>query len=615
MRSPYFSGVGRGPLTIGAYGHADFMTCFGSFSLKKWRRYTGRPDLTPILRFETSEPVDVTLTEMVYHRVEKHAIGAVDHAPQRTEDGWYRYDITYPDGLDAQIVAFTVTCGPHPTIIRDVAYGADLPEGRDIRIEIITTTFRKERQVQGNIETLRRSLLSDPQWGRHFRLTVVDNGRTLPDDVHDPEHGVTLIRNGNVGGAGGFAAGMLHAWDEGWATHVLMMDDDVTVCPESFKRTVRLLSQASGDYADGIVAGAMMSNANYELQQEDIGVIQPERHLLALKPRLLMDREYDITLNEELMPQTGRQGLYSAWWYSCVPMDRVRAAGLPIPLFYRRDDVEYGTRLQEGGPVRFMTMNGICVWHDTFDLRWNQAVEAYLSNRNLLIQEAFTPDPMNSMDANIDCLRRQFENARRRFEYTAMEMICDAVDDYLRGPEYYMHPVGERLFMQAVAKNERPVPLAELAGAPDVVDMRVVEDDANDVAVPAGPGDAAGLPRRIVRRLGRAIGRPVHGPAREEPLDESLGIIPIDGGCTPWKVMHRRRRVLAVTPDGTRGVIRERDDARAGELTARFEALAARLHAEDVASRYRRMRPDMTSRGFWRAYLAESLEEAQAAGR
>lgn len=655
VRSPYFSGVGRGPLTIGAYSSADFMTCFGSFSLAKWRLYTGRADLTPTLVFESSAPVDVTLTEMVYHRVEKHAIGPADVEPEITSDGWFRYVIDYPSGLDAQVVAFTLVAGGEPVTLRDVRYGVDaaaLPAPRDVRVNIVTTTFRKERQVTGNIDTLRSSLLTDPHWRDRFRLTVVDNGRTLPASVDDAAAGIRLIPNGNVGGAGGFAAGMLDAMDAGWATHVLMMDDDVTVCPESFKRTVRLLQYACDEYAGAIVAGAMMSNANYELQQEDLGVIQPERYLQPLKPRLLMDREYDITLNEEIMPAGDQKGVYSAWWYSCVPLERIRANGLPIPLFYRRDDVEYGTRLQERGVMRFMTLNGICVWHDTFDLRWNQAVEVYLSNRNLLIQQAFTPDALNDIGATVAYLRSLFDNEKHRFGYPAMELLCDAIDDYLRGPEYYEHPVGERLFRRAAAKAERLAPLTELEGAPDHVNMRVVEDSANDrnvppdpvpepvapAAAPAPTPDAgaavvpAGPARRVLRRLrhmGGAVARrvgllpprdaapvpvvPAPAVPAPETFDETLGIIPIDGLCTPWRVMHRRRRILAVNPAGTMGVIRVRDDQRAAELTARFDALIARLEADGAnggtAARYHAARASMTTPEFWRRYLAEALED------
>ena len=74
VKSPSYSGVGDGTLTVGAYSYADFMTYFGAFSLKKWRRYTGIDDLTPTLIVETSAPVHITLTEMIYRRLEKRVI-------------------------------------------------------------------------------------------------------------------------------------------------------------------------------------------------------------------------------------------------------------------------------------------------------------------------------------------------------------------------------------------------------------------------------------------------------------------------------------------------------------------------------------------------------------
>lgn len=182
--------------------------------------------------------------------------------------------MSYPEGLDAQLVSFTVTTGDASAALRNVSYCADVPKRRDIRIEIATTTYLKEQQVTNNIDMIRKELL-ERGMGDYFHLTVVDNGRTLSGSVCAGNPAITLIPNGNVGGAGGFAAGMIHAVESGWATHVLLMDDDVTVCPESFKRSLRLLEYASDEYATATIAGAMLSTANFEMQQEDIGVISP----------------------------------------------------------------------------------------------------------------------------------------------------------------------------------------------------------------------------------------------------------------------------------------------------------------------------------------------------
>lgn len=84
---------------------------------------------------------------MIYRRLEKRVIREVDDAPSRTQDGWYRYVVSYPEGLDAQLVSFTITTGDDSATLRNVSYCADMPKRRDIRIEIVTTTYLKERQV------------------------------------------------------------------------------------------------------------------------------------------------------------------------------------------------------------------------------------------------------------------------------------------------------------------------------------------------------------------------------------------------------------------------------------------------------------------------------------
>ena len=76
---------------------------------------------------------------------------------------------------------------------------------------------------------------------------------------------ISIVPNPNVGGAGGFARGMLEAL-AGGATHVLLMDDDVHVSPESFKRTYNLLSLVKNCYKQAFLNGAMLSLEEPNLQ-------------------------------------------------------------------------------------------------------------------------------------------------------------------------------------------------------------------------------------------------------------------------------------------------------------------------------------------------------------
>lgn len=59
----------------------------------------------------------------------------------------------------------------------------------------------------------------------------------------------------------------------------------------------------------------------------------------------------------------------------------------------------------------------------------------------------------------------------RRFDYASMDLICDVIEDYLKGPDYYRYSVGEKLFQQARAKAEKLEPLQQIPSAPDAIDI------------------------------------------------------------------------------------------------------------------------------------------------
>ncbi len=64
----------------------------------------------------------------------------------------------------------------------------------------------------------------------------------------------------------------------------------------------------------------------------------------------------------------------------------IKRNGMPLPVFVRYDDVEYGIRCNP----TFMTMNGLCIWHSKFEIRYNAAVERYQSIRNGMIAQMTT---------------------------------------------------------------------------------------------------------------------------------------------------------------------------------------------------------------------------------
>ena len=70
-----------------------------------------------------------------------------------------------------------------------------------------------------------------------------DNGKTLDMNKLSSAH-IHIVQNKNTGGAGGFTRDLIEILDANNAgmeiTHVLLMDDDIVIDPESLLKTYRI---------------------------------------------------------------------------------------------------------------------------------------------------------------------------------------------------------------------------------------------------------------------------------------------------------------------------------------------------------------------------------------
>ncbi len=83
-----------------------------------------------------------------------------------------------------------------------------------------------------------------------------------------------------------------------------------------------------------------------------------------------------------------------------------------------------------------MTMNGICVWHESFEGRPRASVDCYQYVRNFLVMAAC--DGFVNTELFMTRVWRNVMLRRRDLEYGAAELLLQGVEDYLRGPEWLM---------------------------------------------------------------------------------------------------------------------------------------------------------------------------------
>jgi GT2 family glycosyltransferase len=308
------------------------------------------------------------------------------------------------------------------------SYVSDI-EPDEVDLGIVICTFNREERVLRNVERI-NSLISDPTCGPVGKSTVyvIDNGRTLDKDSVDYDS-VKLIPNKNNGGSGGFSKGIIESRRDN-KTHILLMDDDIEIDPNVIYKTFNLISILNDRHKGAFILGGMLLPESPRIQYEAGAEYLPEfkrgKHMLDLSDAGALLRN-----------DKGEKADYGGWWFMAMPSSA--ADQLPLPLFIKLDDVEFGIRRMRDHIV----MNGIGIWHDSFESKANPITDFYFLRRNLLILYSLY-DVHNGMQIGIAHLRNMLKCMKhgniREYVFTRR-----AVDDYLKGPEFIANVDQENL--------------------------------------------------------------------------------------------------------------------------------------------------------------------------
>jgi hypothetical protein len=279
---------------------------------------------------------------------------------------------------------------------------------------------------------------------------------------------------------------------------------------------------------------------------------------------------------------------YGAWWYCCIPTSVVKNEGLPLPLFVRCDDVEYGMRRKP----TIMTMNGICVWHERFEGRFRASVDAYQLMRNFLIMAA-----CDDLDASIVRnfmirFSRTFRIFLRSMNYDTCELMLDGLADYLKGPSFIAMANGEKLLQSNGKKNEK------------LVDVNELDPDIVNAAKPNMRYLGQVRDRGFVLKTLEMIPHDRH-VLPDMLLSNKPAPMYFSRGAYPGRKTMRRRTLVAYDRSGTMANIRTMDRVRWKKLRQRMNVLIHEYvkRKKEVAEEYRAKMPILTSREFWEEYL------------
>lgn len=560
-------------LEKGAHAHTN--TYFGRFAASYWQRWTTVTDVEVTMRLEVGDRARIRLaaSDIAGHR------RTIDSA-EVTADG----TVTLRAPLDQYVdggalwVEFDAVGGG--LAISELNWSAPAPE-RLRPVAIAICTFNRAQDCAHTVA----ALASDPEvLGALAAVYVVDQGTDLVSDQElfqqtEPRFGDKLhyLRQPNLGGAGGFTRGLYEvsaagSLDGAAPADVILMDDDILCEPE----TVLRLSAFANLTVEPTLVGAQML---YLLNPDYLNVGAEEVHLNQLRhgqkvPKALGNVSM-LEYNQERRVDAG----YNAWWTCLIPAEVIDRIGLPLPIFFQWDDVEYGVRAREAGFVT-VTLPNAAVWHADFYWKDFDDWARYFSTRNSLI--------VSSMHTDLDPktvtrkLFRELVEYLVGMQYGLAHTTLQGIEDFLKGPKVLRDGGIEALATARTSRGDYGETKKHAAAT-----MPVPQADLH--LRRAGSEPSRPLLVLCKRAFQQWTGRTQHGVVgvtREDAHWWHLGLFD-----------H-----VVVTDASQSGVrIRRRDKAKARALLLRTVVAMRRLRRElpDLSRRYRSAAPELISRENW----------------
>ena len=581
-------------------GEYDFTTFFNALSEHKWNEYTVATGYS--LHGSIDGEFDIKLTEADSFSYFPDDIDGTER--QFDGNGTHEFDIPVPvrNGATERILAgFKIKANSDLTV-NFIEWRASVPEGsiRDVELAIGTTTFKKEQFICHNIDIVKERILGSKvdDIAGHFTMHIADNGRTLDAKALETDR-VRIHPNPNAGGAGGFARNMIEAMrQEPKATHVILMDDDVHLSPESIIRTYNLLRIVKDEWKSAFVSGAMLNMDEPEIRVEDTGYMNEEGFCSPSKPSMRMSAFHDIVDSEAFSVNKDDPRIpvmkqrYQAWWYCCIPMTEIERRGMPLPLFVRFDDVEYSLR----DVPKIMTMNGICVWHSPFYMRYDAAVERYQVCRNAFIIQHSSNSASES--DFLKCLDRQVMLELKRFNYENANLALEGFEDFLKGPDVTFAPgFAEKRFMETHKMREVLHNLPEISD--DLAELGI---DWTKLTMDSILSD---VPRSVIQRafdFATCNGQRLPLPYTQ---DGKIAIMADNGGAYQGGSIRKADTIVAIDVQNRKGVIRHQDKDKFREVMARYknDLNEYKKNRDSLDKAYKEAFKRMTTVEAWEEYL------------
>jgi len=581
-------GHGRTEVAIPADAEVSFATYFNAFPASYWRRWTALSLVELRLTLSDSCRVDIyrskgdgTQVHVQGRLVEQagQVVFTLDLRPFE-DGGWYWFDITTDE---------------RPVTLTDSGWYAQVAGPGRSSVAIAITTHNRQADCVGAL----RAIGEDPLvLGAVGAVFVADQGTDKVRDAAGYDAAATVlgdrlrvIDQANMGGSGGYGRGMYEALTTTDCDHVLLMDDDVVVEPDSILRALAFSRFAQQPM---IVGGQMLDLQDRSVLHSMGEVIDRTSFMWRAAPNVTYRHDFaEYPLRDEESEDLHRRidVEYNGWWMCLIPRTIVERIGLPLPLFIKWDDAEYSLRAAEiGSPTA--SLPGVAIWHMAWSNK-DDAVDwhAYFHLRNRLVVAAMYSPHRRGGRLLVDNLKFTLR-LLLSLQYSTIALHDMAIKDFLAGPD--------RLF------DLLPAALPDVSRRRREFDDGRVLPSSRDFPLPSMDAVRAERflrpPTNPVTKLKTLATGLVHNlwPAKPEHYERpQLNIAAQDAR---WFLLSRIDGATVATADGSGVAYRKRNPKTFWTLLRTAVANHVQLAREFPRLRkvYQKARPDLTSLESWR---------------
>lgn len=308
--------------------------------------------------------------------------------------------------------------------IESIEFRSNLSPNKKLSIGICT--FNREDMLLDNLESI---LSLSKRFKNLSQVIVVNQGDefknlSLNKFFEDNSNLFKLIKQGNLGGTGGFTRTLLEASQANISDYHLLMDDDVLIDADVIENAFGFATYSKNTIA---VGGQMLDLLRPSMLNEYGCTVSNDGYISPIFSNVDVSNYAELARFNKVTKID-----YNAWWFCMLPTKSIEEIQLPAPIFIRGDDQEYGMRLKKFG-VETVGLPGIALWHEPFYIKvggW----QTYYDFRNRMILSASNSDMKSE---KIDKLFLKVFRLLLVHDYQSVKLILEAIKDFSKGIDLF----------------------------------------------------------------------------------------------------------------------------------------------------------------------------------